>query len=196
MKLVETSTGWVLDEIKQERRAQDSDIRYKNLAGLETDPRYKPESTLIIWIDDEDIREVLTNEFGFNIKPVEKEVKDENGDVVGMATRYSLKFKAYPKVRTNFRTGKEEVYPRVMLKTKKNDRLNIESFGLIDSCTLSTMAIKFHSYTNPYDSSRPAIAVIDEVWAVADSSAGVVDDDYLAEKYGGYVDDEELPFEE
>ena len=195
MKLVETSSGWVLDEIKQERRSQDSDIRYKNLAGLETDPRYKPENVLIIWVDDEEIRDVLINEFKFNIKPVEKEVKDENGDVVGMTTRYSLKFKAYPKMRTNFRTGKEEVYPRVMLKTKKNDRLNIESFGLIDSCTLSTMAIRFHAFDNPYDASKPAIAVIDEVWAVADQSAGVVDDDYLAEKYGGYAEEDELPFE-
>lgn len=194
MKLIETSNGWVLDEIKQARRAQDSDIRLKNLAAAESDPKYKPESILLIWIDDEEIRDVLTNEFGFLLKPVERDVKDENGDVVGVTTRYSLKFKAYPRIRTNFRTGMEEVYPRVMLKTKKNDRLDIDHFGLIDTCTLSNLAIKFHAYENPYDSTKPSVAVIDELWAVSDQSAGVVDDEYLEEKYGDH-DDEEMPFE-
>lgn len=184
MKLIETTNGWVLDEIKQARRSQDSDIWVKNLAGVESDPKYKPDHVIIIWVDDEEIRDVLSKEFGFAFKEKEREVKDENGDVVGTETRYALKLKAYPKKRTNFRTGKEETYPRVMLKTKKNDRLDIESFGLVDACQLSNVAIRFHSYANPYDASKPAVAVIDELWATADSTAGMADDSYLEEKYG------------
>lgn len=198
MKLIETGNGWVLDEIKQARRSQDSDIWVKNLGAVVSDTKYAPEHAIILWIDDPDIREVLKNEFGFAFKEKEREVKDENGDVVGTEIRHALKFKAYPKKRTNFRTGKEETYPRVMLKTKKNDRLEAENFGLVDACQLSNVAIRFHAYPNPYDSSKPAIAVIDELWATADTAAGM-GDGYLEEKYGRddideMADSEEVPW--
>ena len=197
MKLVETSRGWILDEIRQSKNPMESDIRYKNLAGVESDPRYQPEHVIIVWVDDPEIRNVLVNELNFNVKEVERQLVDENGDVVGTTTRYSLKFKAYPKIKENPISGRKQTYPIVILNVGKNTRLEAESFKLVDSCSLETMAIRFHAYKNPYDASRPAVATIDEIRAVADSSAGVIDDSYLDEKYGGFDDDPDVdvPFE-
>lgn len=199
MKLIQFSDGWVLDEIKEDRNPSISNIMKKNLQGrLSPGSMFKPEHVILVWIDDMDIKETLEKELHLFLKPYESEVKDENGDIVGTRTRYMLKFKAYPKVYVDEDTGKEHTSPTVMLKVKKNERLPISRFKDIDNYTLSNLAITFHEYPNQFDVTKPSVASIDAIWAIADPSIRKVTDSYLRNKYGGddvvEDDQEEVPF--
>lgn len=214
MKLIETRDGWILDEIKEDRDWKNSDIRVKNLAAVQDDPKFAAESVILVYVDDEEIRDTIRNVIGCAVKECHYEERDENGDVTGTITRYSFRLKAYPRVLTDKKTGKvllnakgePRISPKVMLKKRNmegkfvNQQLKLDKFDEFDDRALSTIAIKFHTFPNTYDPSKPDIAAIDEVWAIANQNAGVIDKSYLEEKYGDYDDEpsieEVMPFAE
>ena len=186
MKVVETRNGFVLEGIKKD------DIRFSNLAGRMTGSEYddpeRPQHVFIVWIENEDLVRYFADQ-ELNVKEVTREVKDENGDTVGTKVCYSLRFKAYPKMRPNRLTGREEPYPKVIMKTTNEaSRINVGSFGLVDAANVDTIDIRYHLYVYKKDT----IGVIDEMWVTVDESAGEVDDTYLSEKYG--IDDAEIPW--
>lgn len=194
MKLVETRNGWLLEDILEDRDFNKTEIRFKNMAGRQTNPKYNPSHVVVIWIDDIDIANFMRDELHLNVQEREVEVKDEDGNVVGVNVRHSLQLKAYPKLRQNRMTGKDESVPRVMLKTTstgKSVRLDIDKFGLFDATRLLSADIKFHTWE--YDKGK-AIACIDELWAIVDEKDGEVDGSYLMNKYGYVEDGEELPW--
>lgn len=189
MKLTERHSGLFLEEIKRE------DIRFANLGGRLTGSRYddpnKPKHEYVVWIDDP----VILDKFKEMNVTISEKVDEESGE-----SRFSVRFKAYPKMGMNRLTGKEEQRPKVLLKTGDNAvRLLKESFGLVDSAYVKEVYIRFHLYQ--YDDRKPdCIAAIDELWCVVDEKAGFVDDSYLEEKLGYYEEDsapaegEEVPF--
>jgi hypothetical protein len=222
MKFTERSNGLYLENIKS------SEIRFSNLAGRLTGSVYedpnKPKHVLVLWIEDEKIVDVLRG-YNLNVKEVnelERIMRGSNEDrkreveqdkrlakELANTTRYSLEFKAYPKVRTNRSTGKSEQYPKVMLRTTGNTvRLEAGSFGVVDSAHVDNIDIRFHPWQ--YDDRKPdCVTVLDEVWVTVDESAGEVDDSYFNDKYGysetdaeeAYADavaasedDEDVPF--
>ena len=194
MKLVESRNGWMLEDILEDRDFNKTEIRFKNMAGRQTNPKYNPSHVIVVWIDDLDIARFMKDELHLNVQERETEVKDENGDVVGVRIRHSLQLKAYPKTRENRMTGKEESLPRVMLKTTstgKSVRLDVDKFGLLDATRLLSADVKFHTWE--YEAGK-AVACIDELWAIVDEKAGEVDGSYLMNKYGYVEDNEELPW--
>lgn len=176
MKLIEKQNYFgpyfVLEGIKQ------SDIRFANLGGRYTGGQYddpdKPKHEYIVWIDDEEVLEFFK---GLPITIGEKLIESTN------ETRYSVKFKAYPKKRINRRNMKEETTPFVLMRTSDGDqRLNAAAFGLIDSAHIDTVDISFHLWE--YAPPRPdSVCVIDELICNVDEVAGEVDKSYLREKY-------------
>ena len=186
MKFTEKN-GLYLEDITEK------DIWVSNLAGRLTNSPYddpnNPKHVLVLWIEDEEIREKL-RELGVRVN--EREDK-EHPEI----KRYSATFKAYPKMRVNRITGKEEQTPKVMLRTTvKTVRLEAASFGLVDAAHLESIDIKFRLWQ--YDQRKPdRVAVIEEIWATVDEGAHEPDESYLEDKYG-YSDgsgEEELPFE-
>lgn len=165
-------------------------IRFANLAGRMTGSPYddpnNPKHVYVLWVDDPDVVSALREE---NV--VVKEVPDKDNPEI---SRFSVQLKAYPKMRVNRNTGKEEQYPKVMMSTTENTvRLEVGSFGLVDGLHVESVDIAFHTWQ--YNQHKPdCIAVIDELWAKVDEGAGETDDRYLAEKYG-YEEEEEVPFE-
>lgn len=189
MKLVETRNGWMLEDIMEDRDFNKTQIRFKNMAGRQTNPKYNPSHVLVLWIDDPEMAKFMKDELHLNVQERETEIRDENGDVVGTRVRSSLQLKAYPKLRPNRMTGKDEPSPRVMLKTPstgRSSRLDVDKFGLFDAARLLSADVKFHTWE--YEPGK-AVACIDELWAIVDETAGEVDGSYLMEKYG-YSDDE------
>lgn len=182
MKLTERSNGFYLEDITA------TDVRFANLAGRMTGSQYddpnRPKHVYVLWIEDDDILNVIRQHNG-NI--VEK-VSPDNPD----HPRHSVQFKAYPKKRINRDTGKEEQMPKAMLRTTQNTvRLESESFGLLDSAHIETVDIRFHFWK--YAANKPdSVLVIDEIWLTVDEGAGESDESYLDEKYG--YEEEELPF--
>lgn len=173
MKLTERSNGLYLEDIQQ------VDIRFSNLAGRLTGSIYenpdRPAHVYVLWITDPDIVTAL-QDYGIRVR---ERVDEETGDV-----RYSVQFKAYPKMRMNKRSGKEEPNPKIMLKTTGSTiRLDTDSFGLADSAHIETADLRFHPWQ--YDDKKPdCVAVIDELWVTVDESAGESDYTYLSEKHG------------
>ena len=184
MKFTERTNGLYLENIKKE------DIRFANLGGRMTGSRYddpnKPKHEYIVWLDSNDLIDVFLSK---NVTVAEK-INDDTGE-----SQFSVRFKAYPKMRLNRKINKEEQYPKVMLKTgDKVVRLEKSSFGLVDSAHIKNVDIKFHLYQ--YDERKPnCIAVIDELWCVVDETAGYIDDTYLEEKYC-YADEDRVTGED
>lgn len=172
MKFTERSNGLYLEDIRQK------DIRFANLAGRLTGSIYedptRPSHVYVLWLDDEEIIDSL-KEHGIRIREKENE---ETGEV-----SYSMQLKAYPKIRVDRRTGKEETAPKVMLRTTGSTvRLDMGSFGLVDSAHVETVDIRFHTWQ--WDDRRPdVVAVIDELWLTVDEGAGEADDTYFEDKY-------------
>lgn len=196
MRLVQIDGGWVLEDIKQDRNPDLSDIHVKNLSGRQFNQNFQPENIIRVWIDDPDIRKVLTEDLHLYAKPYEFEVKDENGATIGTRTRYSVKFKAVPKIEVKEIGGsqREVISPIVMLKTDKTNQLDISNFRLIDSCRLSKLVIQFHVFPNKHDLSKPWINRIDEVWAECADSDGLAPSTYIRDNWDFDPDDEEVPF--
>lgn len=212
MKLVERINGTYLEDIVR------NDIRFSNLAGRMTGSMYdnpdRPSHVLVLWIEDPDILAAMANA-GVRIKErsaydvlmagnneqrkQEVETTPALKKELMETMRHSIQFKAYPKMRTNRRTGAEEQYPKVMMKTTKNTvRLQAGAFGLVDSSHISEMSIRFHLWQ--WDPKRPdVVPTLDEIWVVLDEGAGEVDESYLDEKYGyepepSVADEEAIPF--
>lgn len=183
MKLVERASGLYLEEIVS------TDLRFANLAGRMTGSMYddpdKPKHEYVVWITDPEILDIFRN---LNVNIGVKEIEHEN---VETEVKYSIKFKAYPKIRVNRVTAREEQYPKVVLKTLNNMvRLNSESFGLVDSANIEKVDIKFHPWQ--YDRRSPnCVAVIDELWVQVNEGAGERDESYLDEKWG-YVEEDNV----
>jgi len=184
MTLKEMKYGWMLEDIMEDRDFNKTQIRFKNMAGRQTNPKYNPSHVLVVWIDDPNVARFMRDELHLNVQEREIEIKDENDNVIDIQKRSSLQLKAYPKVRQNRITGKDESYPRVMLKTPstgRSVRLDIDKFGLFDATRLLSADVSFHTWE--YESGK-CVACIDELWAIVDESAGEVDGSYLMDKYG------------
>ena len=191
MKLVEMRNGWMLEDIMENRDFNNTQIRFKNMAGRQTNPKYNPSHVLVLWVDDPDMARFMKEELKLNVSERETELRDENGEPIvdksgNVVTRRraSVQLKAYPKMRPNRMSGKDEPTPRVMLKTPstgRSVRLEIDNFGLFDSTRLLSADVKFHTWE--YEPGK-AVACIDELWAIVDEAAGEVDGSYLMEKYG------------
>lgn len=180
-----------LEEIEQR------DIRFANLAGRPPknpspyDDPNKPKHVYVVWLRDPDI----VQKFRDLHVSVGETVDEYTGE-----TLYSVRFKAYPKMKFNRLTGKEEQYPRVILKSSMSTvRLPLEQFNQADSAYVSSVDIRFHTWQ--WNETKPdSIASIDEIWITLDETAGEYDSSYLAEKHG-YEDnlvegeEEEAPFD-
>lgn len=211
MKLVEMRNGWMLEDIMEDRNFNKTQIRFKNLAGRQTNPKYNPSHVLVLWIDDPDMARFMKDELMLNVSEREIELKDENGDPQVdkngnpmVLRRASVQLKAYPKMRPNRISGKDEPTPRIMLKTPstgRSVRLDIDNFGLFDSTRLISADVRFHTWE--YEEGK-CVACIDELWAIVDESAGEVDGSYLMDKYGyseanemanvGVAEEEDVPW--
>ena len=207
MKLTERGNALYLEDITA------SDLRFANLAGRLTGSIYedpdKPKHVYVVWLDEEtaaamramnlNVREMTeydrimkgsNEDLKMEVESNQKRKKEALDTV-----RYSVQFKAYPKIRTNRRSGREEQYPKVILKTLENMvRLNAESFGLVDSAHIERVDICFHLWQ--YDKFKSnCVAVIDELWVTVDEGAGEIDEGYLDEKYGYIEEDNACPEE-
>ena len=207
MKFTERNNGLYLEGIKAK------DIRFANLAGRPTGSEYddpeRPKHVYVLWLEEDIVQAFL--DMNVRVKEMTELERVMNGrneerkdEVMGNKAlqkelaeivRYAVQFKAYPKMRFNRRTGKEEQVPMAVLKTNDSMvRLTADKFGLIDSAHVENVDIRFHLYQ--YNDKKPdCVAAIDEIWVTVDESAGLVDDSYLAEKYG-YSDDEDVTEEE
>ncbi len=207
MKYTERRSGLYFENISRE------EVRFANLAGRLTGSVYedpsKPQHVYVLWINPEHV-DILRG-MNFNVKEVneyDRIMHSENEDLKNRIlsdpefeqeckglVRYSMQLKAYPKMRVNRSTGKEEQYPKVMMRTIANTvPLAMESFGLIDSAHISSVDIRFHGWQ--YGKGPEQVAVIDELWLTVDESAGEIDEGYLSEKYAQppVMNEEELPF--
>ena len=200
MRLVEKSgyfgPYWALEGIKQ------SDIRFANLAGRYTGGKYddpdKPKHIYTVWIDDPEILEWFRSQ-PITIRTNSKESIEKTGE-----TRYCVEFHAYPKMRYDRRTRREEQTPFVLMRTSDGDqRLKASAFGLVDSAHVDSVDISFHLWQ--YSDSKPdSVCSIDELVCNVDEQAGEMDGSYLRDKYNytDYVEEdeavegeEEVPFE-
>ena len=196
MKFTERKNSFTLEGINGK-----TDIKFSNLAGRHTnseydDPDKDPQKAITIWIDDDGIAEALkANDFLVG-RAEDHYHKDENGDLLG--ERWFIKFVAYPKVRFNPRTGKEELSPKIVTKSSQATvKQLVEGFGIVDTAYIDTMDISFRQYK--YNPKKPCVAAINELWAYIDETAGGrndYDDDYLEQKWADVPlsDDEEVPF--
>lgn len=187
MKFTERSRGLYLEGITQ------TDIKFSNLAGRHTKSQFsdpnRPQHVFVVWIDDEDIVKELKG-LGFNVKMDEDTYND-------LGERYFLQFKAYPKMKVNRVTGKDETSPKVVMITSgENLRLEKESFGLVDACHIQNIDINFHPWE--WEKGKAPVAVLDELWCTSDESAAGQNENYFEEKYGSFKDYEpgsdEVPF--
>lgn len=179
------------------------DIRFANLAGRPTESKYPnqsntPEHVYVVWLD----RQELVDEFLKRGVTVSEQYNEETGE-----SRYSVRFKANPKLKYNRKTGRDEPSPKIFIKDgfdARAVRLDISNFGLVDSAKVESVDIRFHLYN--YKPGNYNSCWIDELCCIADPNSGYIDDTYLAEK-NGYLeedraednvfidaDDEEVPF--
>lgn len=196
MKFTERRAGFTLEGINGK-----TDIKFSNLAGAHTnsqydDPNKDPQRAITIWIDDDAIADALkANDFLVG-RAEDRYHKDENGDPLG--ERWFIKFVAYPKMRMNPRTGKEEQQPKIVTKTSQvTVRQLADGFGNVDTAYIETMDIAFRQYK--YDARKPCVAAINELWAILDETAGGrndFDDDFLEQKWADVpdTDEGEVPF--
>lgn len=183
MKFTERRNSFTLEGIDGRK-----DIKFSNLAGRHTnskydDPNKDPQRAITIWFDDDDIADQLRSNDFLVGRAEDNYHKDEHGDPLG--ERYFIKFVAYPKMRANPRTGKEEQIPKIVTKSSlASVRQLAEGFGIVDTAYILSMDISFRGYK--YDDRKPCVAAINELWAELDETAGGrndFDDDYLEQKW-------------
>lgn len=183
MKLTERRDGLYLEGLTE------GDVRFANVGGRLTGSQWEdpnnPKHSYVVNIHDKAIADELAGR-GFNVK---ERVDAQTGEF----ETFTLEFRVYPGVRQSFKTGKDEVQPKVMLKSTtgtKYTRLDIPAFGEADSVHVQEANIRFHLYHNKRFNRN--IAVIDELWVHLGQDAGTPDEDYYEAMLGG---NEELPFE-
>ena len=174
MKLTQGRDGkWRIEDIKVNyNKKNESDLYYTNLAAVRKEwQRFDPSNEVSLFIDDEEIFDVLTNELG--VDHYDKELKIyEDGEVVDTIKRHVITFILYPN-QTNPK-------PLVMLRTSdKNQPIGMGSLAVADNTRLKRVDMKFHLYVNKNTGKhKPAI---DEFWGTVDEDD---DSDYFAKKYG------------
>ena len=207
---------WLLHGIKENRESiSDGDLFVKNLSGTPSlkHPEYTPEHVILLFIEDDELRYILDNELHMFCKEVEYTKKDENGDETDKVIKHQYKFKAYPGNVMRFdpitrekkplldANGKPRETPVVFLKERKldgtfrNERLQLNDIGRIDHTAIADMAIKFHLFPNSYHPGLN-IAAIDEIWAIADQDAKVLNEQRIRERYFNNDDDSDRVTEE
>lgn len=202
MKFTERKYGFSLEGINGR-----TDIKFSNLAGVHTksiydDPSKDPQRAITIWFDQDDIAEGLRENDFLVGKALDKFHKNKDGSIMFEDERYFIKFIAYvdkvvdpetgnvvPKLKTyiNRRTGKEEVSPKIMMRTESGTSLlQPDEFNLVDTCHIDSIDLGFRQYK--YDPHKPCAAVIVELWFSLDSTAGGrndFDDDHFEQKWAG-----------
>ena len=186
MKLVEKKYSMYLEDIDAK------EIRFKNLSGRPTGSKYddpnKPKHEIVVWIDDMDI----LNKFKEMGVTIGERVNSDTGE-----SRYSVRFKAYPKMKWSALAKAEKPYPKVVIKDGDNmTRLGLMQFNEFDRTIAKAYDIAFYVYENQF---KPGtyIPTITEAYLTVDESAGQFDKSYLDEKFG-YADEPEeepMPFE-
>lgn len=230
--------GVYLEDIKQDDICYSNLEGRPNTYSAYYDPNKAPEHHITLWFKEydegdmdilEQLRAVNVNISGprneydmiMNSKSQSDYIKNMQEELLSNKAlaaelkkhnKYSVKFKAYPKVReyerTDYATGAVTVVkdqkPKVMMRTQngnKATRLDADQFKFVDSGNISEMNFKFHLFK--YNEHQPnTIPVLDEVYVVAQERDTYQEDDYLEkrmeEKYGALpsVDEavEELPF--
>ena len=177
------------------------DIKYSNMAGRynpnnPNDQPDKPQHVLVVWIDDNEIADAL-KEAGFNVKEDEDKFHEDRG-----ISSY-LQFKAYPRTQRNYRSGKEELVPKVVKVTSRESRVLQESeFGDVDFAHINNIDISFNKYTPKIGNRERVVPSIDQLWFTVDETAGGQnnDEEYFRKKYAHLLDDvdeeeDEIPFE-
>lgn len=198
---------FTLEDIKGSK-----DIKFSNLAGAHTNSRYDdpnkdPQRAITIWFDEDDIAKGLKENNFLVGRAVDNYHKDKSGNPLG--ERYFIKFVAYIDMmrddkgvshgkrlyrRFNRHTGKEEVSPKIVVKTdEKTEILEPDEFYTVDVAHIDTMDIRFRGFE--YDSHKPFVAAINELWWKPDVSAGGrndFEDDALEQKWANVpLSDEE-----
>lgn len=191
MKFTERKNGFTLEGIDGKR-----DIKFSNLAGVHTNSTYDnpdkiPQRAITIWFDDDEIADQLkANDFLVG-RGNDTYHKNELGEPIG--ERYFIKFVAYPKMRVNPRTGREEQQPKIMTKTSmQTTRLLADGFGVVDTAYINSIDVSFRNYK--YDPKRPCVAAINELWCEIDETAdgrNDFEDDYLEQKWANVPDSDE-----
>ena len=171
MKLIQKNRRgqWGLVGIREDFDKNNSDVYFKNLAAKKNNPQQEWEAKhdIGIFIDDDAIFNVLTEELGFSYGEKTIDIR-EDGVVVGSRIRRYIIFRLYPKLN-----------PRVMLRTRdKNQEIGMGALAVVDKTAWSDFAIKFHVYPNK-TGNKPAI---DELWGTVDEE----DDEFAKES--GYED--------
>lgn len=230
--------GVYLEDIKQDDICYSNLEGRPNTYSAYYDPNKAPEHHITLWFKEYDegdmdilnqLRAVNVNISGPRneyemimnstsqsdyIKAMQEELLSNKALAAEMKkhNKYSVKFKAYPKVReyerTDYATGEvtvvKEQKPKVMMRTQngnKSTRLDADQFKFVDGGNIAEMNFKFHLFK--YNEHQPnTIPVLDEVYVVAQERDTYQEDDYLEkrmeEKYGALpsVDEavEELPF--
>lgn len=185
MKLTERGSGLYLEGLVE------GDVRFTNMAARPTGSQWEDPNNIkhayVVNIHDKEIADALAD-YGFNVK---ERVKSDTGEF----DAFTLEFRAYPGIRVNAKTGKEEVWPKVMLKSVSSDsykRLDIPEFSEVDSVNIESANIRFHLYHNKRYNRN--IAVIDELWVQLKANAGRPDEDYYESMLNPSYNDE-VPFE-
>jgi len=168
------------------------DIRFKNLAGRMTGSQYddpnRPKHELVVWIDDPEILKAFKK---LHV-PIGERVNSDTGE-----SRFSVRFKAYPKMKWSPIAKSERPYPKVIIRDGETmTRLKIENFSEFDRTIAKSYDITFYTYEN---TKQPGtfIPTITEAFLTVDEEAGQFDKSYLDEMYG-YVDEpdeEAVPFD-
>jgi len=183
MKLTERRDGLYLEDLTE------GDVRFANVGGRLTGSTWEdpnnPKHSYVVNIHDKAIADDLAGR-GFN-------VKERLNAQTGEFETWTLEFRAYPGIRQNFKTGNDEVQPKIMLRSTtgtKYVQLDIPAFGEADSIHIKEANIRFRLYHNKRFNRN--IAVIDQLWVWLSQDAGTPDEDYYESKLGG--GDEEVPF--
>lgn len=196
MKFTVRKNGFTLEGIDGMK-----DVKFSNLAGRHTgsrydDPNKDPQRAITIWFDDEAIAKDLTENDFLVGRAEDNYHKDEHGDPLG--ERFFIKFVAYPKMRINPRTGREEQVPKIVIRNSMGSvRQLADGFGNVDTAYISTMDISFRGFK--YDPKKPCVAAINELYCDLDETAGGrndYEDDYLEQKWADLPDTDEadVPF--
>lgn len=183
MRFVERGTQrYYIEDIHKE------DFKFSNIAAkrLPGSADETPRHVYVLWINNPELLAFLKEQ-----KCNVRDLTDINGNV-----KYYCEFKAYVGMDQNKITGKEELRPKVVLKTADGDakRLKFEELNRADAYYITEVNIVFHIYHSTYRGDH-YIPAIDEIWAVEDPNAAQhnVRDNHFADKFG-YKDDEEMPF--
>ena len=135
MRLVEKKYSMYLEDIDAK------EIRFKNLSGKPTGSKYddpnKPKHEIVVWIDDMDI----LNKFKEMGVTIGERVNSDTGE-----SRYSVRFKAYPKMKWSALAKAEKPYPKVIIKDGDNMTGRLQNLMILLSTATRISSSRGHTF--------------------------------------------------